>query len=52
MKKNIAVVDVDLLDPEGKIVTSGTAEYFTIPEKIARKKMMYPGLEAFYDKEA
>jgi len=52
MKKNIAVVDVDLFDQDGKIVTSGTAEYFTIPEKIALKKMMYPGLEAFYKQEA
>ncbi len=48
MKKNIAVVDVDLFNENGEIVTSGTAEYFTIPEKIARKKMMYPGIEAFY----
>ncbi len=48
MRKNIAVVDVDLYDENGAAVTSGTAEYFTIPEKIARKKMMYPGIEAFY----
>ena len=51
MKKNIAVVDVDLLDEKGVVVTSGTAEYFTIPEKIARKKMMYPGIEAFYPED-
>ncbi|MBI9106274.1 MAG: PaaI family thioesterase [Spirochaetales bacterium] len=49
IKKNIAVVDVELIDPDGKLVTSGVVEYFTIPEKIARKKMMYPGLEAFYE---
>lgn len=51
MKKNIAFIDVELLDPDGKIVTSGTAEYFTIPEKIAQKRMMYPGIEAFYNNQ-
>ncbi len=49
MKKNIAVVTVDLYNEKDEVVTSGTAEYFTIPEKIAMKKMMYPGIEAFYD---
>ena len=49
MRKNIAVVEVEILDENGKVVTSGTAEYFTIPEKIARKKMMYPGIESFYE---
>ncbi|MDC7225783.1 MAG: PaaI family thioesterase [Spirochaetales bacterium] len=48
MKKNIAVVEVEILDEKGKIVTTGTAEYFTIPERIAAKKMMYPGIDAFY----
>ncbi|HAK45212.1 MAG TPA: thioesterase [Spirochaeta sp.] len=51
MKKNIAVVDVDIYDEKDKIVTSGTAEYFTIPERIAVKKMMYPGYENFYQAE-
>ena len=51
MKKNIAVVDVDLYNEKGEIVTTGVAEYFTIPEKIARKKMMYPGIDAFYPAE-
>lgn len=48
MKKNIAVVEVDIFDEKGEVVTTGVAEYFTIPEKIASKKMMYPGIGSFY----
>ena len=25
------------------------AEYFTLPEKIARKKLDYPGIDSFYE---
>lgn len=50
MKKNIAHIAVSLFDGEGKLCSEAIAQYFTLPEKIARKKMMYPGIENFYEK--
>lgn len=49
MKKNIAHISVGLYDGEGKLGSEGIAQYFTLPEKIARKKKLYPGLESFFE---
>ncbi|MBI9097740.1 MAG: PaaI family thioesterase [Spirochaetaceae bacterium] len=49
MKKNIAHVSVTLSDGEGKLGSEGIVQYFTLPEKIAVKKMAYPGIEGFYE---
>jgi len=50
MKKNIAHIAVSLYDGEGKCGSEAIAQYFTLPEKIARKKMLYPGLDSFFEK--
>lgn len=47
-KKNIAHISVGLYDGEGKLGSEGIAQYFTLPEKIARRKMLYPGSESFF----
>jgi acyl-coenzyme A thioesterase PaaI-like protein len=47
MKKNIAFIDVSLFDGDGKLCSVAVAQYFTLPEKIARKKLRYPGIESF-----
>ena len=49
MKKNIAHVAVSLFDGEQNKCTEGIVQYFTLPEKIARKKLNYPGIENFYE---
>ena len=48
VQKNIAEVEVELIDGSGEVVTTGLAEYFVIPEKIAAKRAMFPGIDAFY----
>lgn len=48
MKKNIAHISVSLFDGSGKLCSVAIAQYFTLPEKIARKKLGYPGIESFY----
>jgi uncharacterized protein (TIGR00369 family) len=48
MKKNIAVVDVDLYDSSDVLCSHGEIYYFTLSEKDAREKLRYPGLESFY----
>jgi len=49
MNKNIADIAVSLYDGDGKLCSKGIVQYFTLPEKIARKKLNYPGIESFYE---
>ncbi len=51
MRKNIAHISVSLFDSDDKLCSEAIAEYFTLPEKIARKKMNYPGIDSFYEKQ-
>jgi len=48
VQKNIARIKSVLINPEGKICAKADAEYFCFPERIARAKYHYPGIEAFY----
>ena len=43
-----ARINVDLIDHKGRIATTGQAIYTIYPQKIARKKMNYPGVNAYY----
>ena len=49
MKKNIAHISVSLFDGDNKLCSEGIVQYFTLPEKIAVKKMNYPGIDSFYE---
>jgi acyl-coenzyme A thioesterase PaaI-like protein len=43
----VAVIATSLFDGAGELGSEGTARYFTVPEKIARRRFHYPGKEAF-----
>lgn len=47
MKRNLADVTVELFGPEGVLSSEGTITYYTFPEKVARERFHYPGVEAF-----
>jgi len=47
MRRNIAVIDVELKDGEGTLCAEGVFHYFTYPEGIAKEKLFYPGREKF-----
>ncbi len=47
MRRNIAVIDVELLDGEGTRCAEGIFHYFTYPESVARQALFYPGKEKF-----
>ena len=47
VEKRMAKIDCILFDGEGKNCANARVEYYVFPEKIARKKYMYPGIEAF-----
>lgn len=49
MKRNIAVVAVDLYDSRNQLCSQGEVWYFTLPEQEARDKLRYPGLESFFE---
>jgi len=48
MEKNIAIIKTELYNKEGELCSEGEFHYFTYPETIAKRKLMYPGIEAFY----
>lgn len=44
----IAKIECSLLDGDGNECLRAKADYFCFPEKIAKAKYHYPGVEAFY----
>jgi len=44
-----AVIKVNITNSEGVICADAEVEYFVYPEGIAKKRLNYPGYEAFYD---
>jgi hypothetical protein len=48
MEKNIAIIKTELFNPKGELCSEGEFQYFTYPEAIAKRRLMYPGIEAFY----
>ena len=47
MKKNIAVIQVELFMSDGTLGAKSLMHYFTYPQNIASKKLFYPGIEHF-----
>lgn len=51
MRRNIAVIFVELTDGSGTKVAESFMHYFTWPEPVARHRMYYPGYDSFFDHE-
>jgi uncharacterized protein (TIGR00369 family) len=47
--KKFAYIVAELLDHDGNSCAEGKLRYFLFPEPIARKKLHYPGSDAFYE---
>ncbi|MFO8064016.1 MAG: PaaI family thioesterase [Spirochaetota bacterium] len=47
MEKNIAYIDSELYQDGDTPSARAICRYFTYPERIARRKLMYPGIESF-----
>jgi uncharacterized protein (TIGR00369 family) len=43
-----AKIKCRLFDTDGKLCAEAVSDYFIYPETIARRRLMYPGKEAFY----
>jgi len=50
-QKRLARIQAQLFDAEGKLCTEAELTYFIFPERIARQKYHYPGIEAFFEEE-
>ena len=44
----LVCVNTSLYDPDEQLCTTGRMYYYTVPEKIARRRFFYPGREAFF----
>jgi acyl-coenzyme A thioesterase PaaI-like protein len=49
MKRNIAMVHVELFDHNENLCSEGVIHYYTYPEERAREKLRYPGYDKFYE---
>ena len=47
-RRNIASIEMKMLDGDEKICSEGTADYFIFPRERAKSEFHYPGKEAFY----
>ena len=47
-KRNVEIIS-ELLNSKGEVCAKATANYFHFPEKIAKARYHYPGIEAFYE---
>lgn len=47
MKRNIAVIQVQLFMSDGVLGAESVMHYFTYPQNIAHEKLFYPGIEHF-----
>jgi uncharacterized protein (TIGR00369 family) len=52
VKENLVTVEVSLRDGDQKECAVGRVTYFTYPERLARRRLRYPGREHFYDESA
>lgn len=47
MKRNIAVIQVELYMSDGTLGAEALMHYYTYPQKIASEKLFYPGINEF-----
>jgi len=47
VQKRLVDIKTELFDSDNNLCTEAIVQYFTYPEKIAREKYGYPGIENF-----
>ncbi len=50
MNKKIAIISAAISDQSGTVCSEALVSYFTFPEEIAKKRLYYPGRDAFFEK--
>ena len=49
IKRNLAYIQTQVVNEAGDVFAEGVVTYFLFPEKIAKEKYHYPGVEAFFE---
>lgn len=49
-RRNLIDVNVELINPDGKLAAKGVVTYFTYPAEIAKEKLRMPEYEEFFEK--
>ncbi len=49
VRRNLVDVNVELINPDGKLGAGGVITYFTFPPDVAKKRLHFPDHEEFFD---
>ncbi len=50
VNRSLASIKLQIIDSKGVLCTEGTVEYFIFSEEMAKEKLYYPGVDAFFEK--
>jgi uncharacterized protein (TIGR00369 family) len=49
---NLVHVNTTIYNPDGRLCTEGRVTYFVFPERLARRRLNYPGYDSFFDDQS
>lgn len=49
VRRNLVDVNVELINPDGKVGAEGVVTYYTFPQEIAREKLNFPEPDDFFE---
>ena len=52
VRRNLVDVNVELMNPDGKVGAEGVITYYTFTEDVAREKLNFPKPDEFFEKDA
>lgn len=52
VEKRLVHVNTFIFDHAGELCSEGVVTYFVFPEKLARRQLFYPGVDAFFDDQS
>jgi acyl-coenzyme A thioesterase PaaI-like protein len=51
VRRNLVDVNVELINPDGKVGAEGVITYYTFPQEIAKEKLNFPNPDDFFESE-
>jgi hypothetical protein len=49
VRRNLVDVNVELINPDGKVGAEGVITYYTFPQQVAREKLNFPEADDFFE---
>ena len=50
-RRNLVDVNVELINPDGKVGADGVVTYFTFPHEVAKEKLRFPDYQEFFEQK-